>query len=481
MSAVAAQFLDGDHLAARPAGLSREGDHLVVAGDGFRHEYPLGAIRVSDRLGRIPRYLYLPGGATIATDEHDAVDAMLPATRRTRLAQLLHWLESRASFAAAATVLLGASIIVTTIFGLPVAARHLAHQLPEVLDRKAGEVALAAMARFTYPTELSAPRRREITQLAADLATARGLTAPRVEFRSMGGKYPNAFALPGRIIVVTDELVEVAGSDGEIQAVLAHELGHVRHRHSLQGVLRGSAALLVVTLVSGDLSVLTSFSATIPFMLLQRGYSREFEREADDYAVETLRLAGGDVVDFAVILQKLETSREGMAVDYSYLSTHPHTDDRIRRIAGDAPGIAERLEAARAPKTEPPPPPLIQTSTFTPKRGPTANLRPGRAQVLPMVREQPGPEYPPLLRAAGIEGKVLIQFVVDADGNVQQPEVLQSDHEGFNAAAQAAVAKWKFRPGTLDGRPVNTQLSVPIHFNLEKEVPIFQPPSLPNR
>ncbi|HYC71724.1 MAG TPA: M48 family metallopeptidase [Opitutaceae bacterium] len=337
MNTIAAQFLDGRHLAARPAEVSREDDRLIVAGEGFRHAFPVREVRVSDRLGRIPRYLYLPDGATVETTAHDAVDAFLPSTRRTRLARLLHWLESHTAFAAGATALLLVAIGLTMVLGLPVAARHLALQVPDAMDRRAGEVSLAAMSKFTQPSGLSAARRREIEALAADLAALRGLPPPRVEFRSMGGRFPNAFALPGRIIVVTDELVEVAGSDGELQAVLAHELGHVHHRHSLQGVFRGSAALLVVTLVSGDLSALTTFSASIPFVLLQRGYSREFEEEADDYAAETLRLAGVDLDEFAAILGKLEGSREGLAVDYSYLSTHPHTDDRIKRIDRNAP------------------------------------------------------------------------------------------------------------------------------------------------
>ena len=56
-----------------------------------------------------------------------------------------------------------------------------------------------------------------------------------------------------------------------IAAVLAHELGHVERRHGLQSVLRNSAALLVVSTITGDLSTLSTFSATLPFLLLQYG------------------------------------------------------------------------------------------------------------------------------------------------------------------------------------------------------------------
>jgi len=133
------------------------------------------------------------------------------------------------------------------------------------------------------------------------------------------------------LLVVSAALGALA-NDEELAAVLAHEIGHWQLRHGLQGVLRSSAALLLVSTVSGDLSALTTFAGTIPFVLLQRGYSREFEEAADAYAVDLLRQADISVAHFATILKKLENARPGSGQDLTYLSTHPATHDRIKRV-----------------------------------------------------------------------------------------------------------------------------------------------------
>ncbi len=62
-----------------------------------------------------------------------------------------------------------------------------------------------------------------------------------VEFRASPIIGANAFALPGGIVIVTDQLMQLAEHDDEILAVLAHEIGHVKHRHVLRGLPQDSA------------------------------------------------------------------------------------------------------------------------------------------------------------------------------------------------------------------------------------------------
>ena len=68
----------------------------------------------------------------------------------------------------------------------------------------------------------------------------------RLEVRSAPQIGANAFALPSGIIVVTDELVALSEDDDELAAVIAHELGHVHHRHIMRTVIQNSAAALLV-------------------------------------------------------------------------------------------------------------------------------------------------------------------------------------------------------------------------------------------
>jgi TonB family protein len=85
----------------------------------------------------------------------------------------------------------------------------------------------------------------------------------------------------------------------------------------------------------------------------------------------------------------------------------------------------------------------------------------------PIMKYGAPAQYPSALRKAEIEGEVLVDFIVTSEGKVVKAFATQSSHRDFEAAAVAAVSKWKFQPGTKSGRPVNTHMQVPIAFSLK--------------
>jgi protein TonB len=83
---------------------------------------------------------------------------------------------------------------------------------------------------------------------------------------------------------------------------------------------------------------------------------------------------------------------------------------------------------------------------------------------------QPRPVYPFELKRLGVEGEVLVRFVVDSQGNVRDPEIIRSTNPGFDDAVITAVLKWRFRPGQKGGAAVNTRnVQIPIPFSLKSE------------
>ena len=74
------------------------------------------------------------------------------------------------------------------------------------------------------------------------------------------------------------------------------------------------------------------------------------------------------------------------------------------------------------------------------------------------------PEYPVEMRRAGINGVVTVRVFIDEHGAVSSAEVVKSSATSFEQPAIAAVEKWKFKPATLDGKPVATKVIVPISF-----------------
>lgn len=161
---------------------------------------------------------------------------------------------------------------------------------------------------------------------------------PRIEFREGGAAIgANAFALPGGIVVFTDELVALAEHDEELLAVFAHELGHLEHRHTLRQWLQGSIAAVLLMALTGDASSITALASAAPAVLLDAHYSQDFEREADVFSIEVLRRQAVSPQRYADILTRLETETGGGPEVPSFLSSHPPSAERVeaaRRAAG---------------------------------------------------------------------------------------------------------------------------------------------------
>jgi TonB family protein len=445
-------LFDGETLAGLPVVLGVAAGRLQSAEAAPVVDASLADVAVSDRLADVPRFLYLPDNRTIETSDNAAIDALLEAQRRGRLVRIVHALEAHSRAAAAATVILVAATVATIAWGLPVLARRAALAVPESIEQQAGQAGLASLRPALAPSTLTTDQRSRVQAQLDRLMQAGGYPgSPKLEFWSMGGTYPNAFALPGGYIVVSDELVELASEDEEIAAVLAHEIGHWQHRHGLQALLRSSTALLVVSTLTGDLSTLTTFAGTLPFLILQHGHSREFETEADDFAAALLDRARIDREYFATILEKLEKSRPSEGLDFTYLSTHPSTADRITRLQ---PG-------GRRPKL-PAPPPVADAPS---KPSAAVELRP--TDIRPRGLYRPAPIYPATMIATRQSGSVVVQFTINNEGNVVFPEVVRSSDREFEAPALESVAAWKYSPALRDGKPIAIRVSQLLEFNYD--------------
>ncbi|MGA2017583.1 MAG: TonB family protein [Opitutaceae bacterium] len=87
----------------------------------------------------------------------------------------------------------------------------------------------------------------------------------------------------------------------------------------------------------------------------------------------------------------------------------------------------------------------------------------------PVARFQARPQYPFEMRRAGISGEVLVDFIVDTNGDVRNAFSAHSSQREFEPSAIQAVSKWKFKPGRKNGHAVYTHMQVPIVFTLNEE------------
>jgi len=120
----------------------------------------------------------------------------------------------------------------------------------------------------------------------------------------------------------------------------------------------------------------------------------------------------------------------------------------------DTINIAETVEFDEN-EIPPPPPPTEVFEVFDVDEPPE-----------PVVNVQP--EYPEIARQAGLEGKVLVEAIIDENGNVIDARIKYSDNEIFNEAALAAMRKMKFKPAKQKGIPVKVKIIQPFIFKLRR-------------
>ncbi len=149
----------------------------------------------------------------------------------------------------------------------------------------------------------------------------------------------NAFSLPGGYVFVNTGLLDFTRNDDELAGVLAHELAHVECRHSMKAILRSVGMTAVVAaLGTGGANSFNHEAITrmagFSILLLQLGYSRDAEYQADKLGVHIMRQAGFSKDRYLAFWhrdQRLEGAGKNGQF-FEFFSTHPATSDRIKRI-----------------------------------------------------------------------------------------------------------------------------------------------------
>lgn len=349
MSVLAAKYFDGKTSAGHAVTILVARGRMKVVGRDVDLELDARRVRRSLRVADTPRWFYLPGGGACVTTDNDAVDRI---TRTRRYETLLHRWESRPSYAAVAALLLVAVAWLLFDRGLPAAAEFVAEQIPVEAEAELGTQTLRGLdEHLMKESRLPEQRQRALRARFAAMAEAAGEeTAYRIEFRSTAALGANAFALPAGIIVVTDPLVKFAKRDEEVLGVLAHELGHVKYRHSMRRMIESSVTALVVAGITGDVSSAASLAAAAPTLLLQAKYSRGNEREADAFAIEMMRRNKLNPGHLGAILTRMEDNAERRFGMPDFLSSHPATEERKAAVLAGGPIKDEPAQAAEAEK-----------------------------------------------------------------------------------------------------------------------------------
>ena len=280
----------------------------VDGGDG-RHiaAEALSRLKISARLGALPRRFVFPDGSCFETPDNDAADALLRGTKKH--GELLHRLEKSWPWAAAALALSVGAVVAFLLYGLPATALWLAHETPPSVNGPISRQTLQVLDRaLLSPSKLAPADAAKAQDLFARVAAEgkRGKASYRLLLRASDKIGPNACALPDGTVVMTDELWKMVKNDEEIEGVFAHEIAHVDRAHSLQSLYQAALVPAAIALVTGDVSQISQVATVLPGVLVQAAYSRELEQQADDDGAATLKRLGGNPARMADLLERMD-------------------------------------------------------------------------------------------------------------------------------------------------------------------------------
>lgn len=146
------------------------------------------------------------------------------------------------------------------------------------------------------------------------------------------GKEVNAFAIPGDNILLVEELLEKVESENELAMVIGHELGHFHFRHHLKGMGRSLVMVFFSMMVFGEDNPLSKlFLGGLNYT--DRKFNQQQETDCDLYGASLVFQKYGHLGGGLKFFERLGES-DGML--HKYLSTHPLSQDRIKRIESEA-------------------------------------------------------------------------------------------------------------------------------------------------
>ncbi len=326
-----ATYFDGKSAQAHDATLELFGPTVQVTLSDRAFSVNNETSRVVEPLGNGDWAIELPDRQQIRFTNKEFGNALCVEFRESRFVGRMErsW---RWALLALIVAIAGSWAILT--FGVPVAARHIAFAVPPELDKKLGRESIDLLDRIMFEeSELSDDQTAPIRAAFANILAEHPESADyQLVFRSADAIGANAFAVPGGLVVVTDQMVGLFENDAEIASVLAHEVGHLRYRHSLRILLQNSVSAVFIAGLTGDLSNITALSATVPTVLMQAKYSRDFEHEADGFAFDYMEAHGMDMNALSNLLQRVDAGadRPGSSGIGDWLSSHPQSTERNR-------------------------------------------------------------------------------------------------------------------------------------------------------
>src|SRR4029077_4788050 len=169
----------------------------------------------------------------------------------------------------------------------------------------------------------------------------------------------NAFASPGGIVHITRGALGLIGNEAELAGVLAHEIGHVAHKHTVNAIQKNNAVKMGTNATMADRAPFLDQLANRAYeMVLENAFDRGDEADADKASVQYTQKAGYAAGTLADFLTRLDDRNKDQPARNGLFASHPETKERvekIRQLAGTKTGAVVETRYKKIIKYEPVP------------------------------------------------------------------------------------------------------------------------------
>lgn len=294
---------------------------------------PRNLVQFDAPLGSAPRKVHFPDGALFESHDDAALGAIMGQTRGA----VLHQLEAFHPRLIGVVALCLAAVWALWRYGLDMLVAVAIWATPPAIAVQMDKGTLQVIDfQMASPTLISPAEQARVSAIFNDLRAALPAQALRGQefnllFRNMDGIGPNAFALPGGTVVMTDAFVQEFGQDDVLAGVLGHEIAHVVDQHGLKRLYRSLSVAVLIAFLAGDVGSILEDIVLEGNVLLSLSHSRAQERDADAFGLRLAADAGYDPDGLAVFFERL-LQEYGAGDGSDWLSTHPSSAQRVRDI-----------------------------------------------------------------------------------------------------------------------------------------------------
>ncbi|MBX9953122.1 MAG: M48 family metallopeptidase [Candidatus Obscuribacterales bacterium] len=316
---------------------------IIVAGTAFGIAFEDLKLQVGGHDGDRFKLICEQKNVAIVSEDRRLLTAIANAAGGTELgkqaAQAEHRIVKRGTYNARYW-----SIVVGSICALAIAGYLLLDPLSAAVATKIDpsfEIKLGEMLARTEKLDKTSESYKRVARIGNQLVSKLEKSPYKFQFFVKKDREINACAYPGGILIVNSALIDKADDDEELAGVIAHEIGHVIHRHTLKQALHNCGLITCLSIISGGVGTGADTEKLEAALALAQkleslNFSRSQETDADITGLELEVKSGfrGDgLIQFFRRLEKQEsTLGKGGAVVFALLSTHPMSAERAARI-----------------------------------------------------------------------------------------------------------------------------------------------------